>query len=101
MKWSGGPIIAKSVVQGFRQLQDTSPNQLRETTRGFRLYQLDDYWESLKPGFNAVTIYLEQEEWLDDIIEPKARSYGDSWVVLDDQSTDRWLTSKTSAHSPV
>ena len=101
MKWSGGPIIAKSVVQGFRQLQDTSPSQLRETTRGFRLYQLDDYWESLKPGFNAVTIYLEQEEWLDDIIEPKARSYGDSWVVLDDESTDRWLTSKTSAHSPV
>ena len=61
MKWSGGPIIAKSVVQGFRQLRDCSPKQLQETTRGFRLYDLESYWASLKPSFNAVTIYLEHE----------------------------------------
>ena len=32
MKWSGGPIVAKSVVQGFRQLSESSVEQLRETT---------------------------------------------------------------------
>ena len=67
MKWSGGPIVAKSVVQGFRQLRDCSPKQLQETTRGFRLYNLESYWASLKPSFNAVTIYLEHEEWLDEV----------------------------------
>ena len=47
MKWSGGPIVAKSVVQGFRQLSASSVEQLRETTRGFRLFDLTDYWASL------------------------------------------------------
>lgn len=92
MKWSGGPIVAKSVVQGFRQLSASSVEQLRETTRGFRLFDLTDYWASLKPRFNAVTVYLEQEEWLDDVIEPVARSYGNSWIVISDGDHSEWLT---------
>ena len=100
MKWSGGPIIAKSVVQGFRQLRDCSPKQLQETTRGFRLYDLESYWASLKPSFNAVTIYLEHEEWLDEAIEPVARSYGDSWIVLGNDNPSGWLTTE-GAIKPV
>ena len=68
MKWSDGPRVAKSVVQGFRQLWDCSLEQLQETTRGFRLDNLESYWASLKPSFNAVTIYLGHEEWLDEVI---------------------------------
>ena len=67
MRWSDGPIVAKSVVQGFRQLGDCSLEQVQETTRGFRLDNLESYWVSLMPSFNAVTIYLEHEEWLDEV----------------------------------
>ena len=67
MKRSDGPIVAKSVVQGFRQLLDCSLEQVQETTRGFRLDNLASYWVYLKPSFNAVTIYLEHEEWLDEV----------------------------------
>ena len=67
MKRSDGPIVAKSVVQGFRQLWDCSLEQAQKTTRGFRLDNLESYWASLKPSFNAVTIYLEHEEWLDEV----------------------------------
>lgn len=79
-------------MQGFRQLPDCSPRQLQETTSGFRLHDLADYWASLKSRFNSVTIYLEHEEWLDDVIEPIARSYGDSWIVLGAEGASKWLT---------
>ena len=86
-------------MQGFRQLRDCSPEQLQETTRGFRLYNLESYWASLKPSFNAVTIYLEHEEWLDEVIEPVARSYGDSWIVLGNDSSSAWLKSEEGIKS--
>ena len=96
MKWSGGPIVAKSVVQGFRQLEGCSREELQETTKGTRLYKDVPYWESLihKPSFNAVIIYVEHEEWLEEVIEPVARSYGNSWIVLGNDSTSGWLTSE-------
>ena len=102
MKWRGGPIVAKSVVSGFRQILNSTVDQLRETTGGFRLHELESYWQSLKPRFNAVTIYLEQEEWLDEIIEPAAKSYGNSWIVLTDSNSSGWLTNKeTSLLQPI
>ena len=29
MKWSGGPIVARAKVQGFRQIEDCTAEQLR------------------------------------------------------------------------
>ena len=50
--------------------------------------------EIKRSDYNSVTIYLEHEEWLDEVIEPVARSYGDSWIVLGDDSPSGWLTSE-------
>jgi hypothetical protein len=58
MKWSGGPIVARATVQGFRQIEECTPEQLRETTRSFHLFDLDEYWESRHPVFFGMTITL-------------------------------------------
>ena len=52
MKWSGGPIVATALVQGFRQLDLGTPSLLRPTTAGFRLHDLDAYCE-VDPIFRA------------------------------------------------
>jgi hypothetical protein len=94
MKWSAGPIIARASVSGFRQISLCTPETLRQTTYGYALYNLVEYWEHLPPAFFGMTIYLEDEQWLDQIILPKARSYGDSWIVLNSETLERaWLTS--------
>lgn len=43
MKWASGPIVAKAMVQGFRQMDDCTAQRLRDTTKGFRLHELEDY----------------------------------------------------------
>jgi len=83
MKWSGGPVIATARVQGFRQIEACSPEALRATTKGFKLFELDAYWASLSPRFFGLTIYLDDEQWLDEPFVPEARSRGESWVVVD------------------
>lgn len=82
MKWSGGPIVARATVQGFRQIENCTSDELRETTSGFRLYDLTEYWESRQPSFYGMTVYLQDEEWLDEPIEPAARSRRESWVII-------------------
>jgi hypothetical protein len=84
MKWSGGPIVAQAHVQRHLQLENCTPEILRQQTFGYRLYDLDDYWESLqaKGRFFAVVVYLSDEHWLDELITPSARSRGESWIVL-------------------
>ena len=92
MKWCGGPIVARATVQGFRQIETCTPSQLRETTRGFKLFDLDEYWKTRPPVFSGVTIFLEDEAWLDQIIEPAGRSRGESWIVLRTPEQERlWL----------
>jgi len=83
MKWSGGPIVARAEVAGYRQVSDATPEVLRKATAGFALFDLDDYWLSLPPSFSAIVIYLERERWLDGLIEPAGRSRGASWIVFD------------------
>jgi hypothetical protein len=78
-RWS---LVARATVQGFRQIENCTPDQLRETTRGFRLYDLTEYWESRQPSFFGMTVYLQDEEWLDEAIEPAARSRRESWVII-------------------
>ena len=92
MKWQAGWIVARARVKAYRQLEHCTPGQLRATTVGYRLHDLPDYWVSLPPLFRAVVVYLKDEEWLDRPIEPRVRSYGESWIVLDNPGLiDGWL----------
>ena len=54
-------IVARATVQGFRQIEQCTPEALREITRGYRLFDLGDYRASRHPAFFGMTIYLEDE----------------------------------------
>lgn len=87
MKWSGGPIVAKSKILSWHpgSFSDSNINTVRELTLGTNLYGLDEYWESVSgkhAGYYDV-IRLKDEEWLDEPIYPLVRSNGSSWVYLD------------------
>ena len=98
MKWSGGPIVAKGRVSGFRQVENCSPDQLRQVAVGFSLFDLAEYWRSLPPSFFGMSVYLSDEQWLDRLIQPNARSHGSSWLVIeDDEQKDQWLMETVSA----
>ena len=97
MKWSGGPIVAQARVARFVQIEGCTAERLRRHAFGYRLYDLDDYWDSLraKPRFFAVVAYLENERWLDEPITPSARSRGESWIVLATPELEAaWLGSR-------
>jgi hypothetical protein len=83
MKWSGGPMVGHAIVEGFRQIENASPELLRATTAGYKLHELQPYWISLPPRFFGMTIYLKTERWLDEPFIPGARSRGESWIVLE------------------
>lgn len=92
MKWQGGPLVARARVRAFRQVERCTPGQLRAATAGYRLHDLPDYWLSLPPSFAAVVVYLVDEEWLEQPFEPAARSYGESWIVLERAAQiEAWL----------
>ena len=92
VKWGGGPIVATAKVQQYRQMVRCDADTLRSQTKGYALYDIGAYWESLTPAFNAVVVYLAEERWLGRPFHPTARSYGASWVVLEDAaSVDAWL----------
>jgi hypothetical protein len=98
MKWSGGPVIAKSIVNGFRQIEDCTPDVLRTAAAGSLLATGEDYFGSLPPFFDAVVIYLQDERWLDTPFVPRLRSRGESWIVLDtDDLRSGWLTADPKA----
>ena len=93
MKWSGGPIVAKARVAGFRQLQSSNVAELRTAVSGFSLSNLGEYWSSLNEPFNAIVIYLTDEQWLEEIMDVSGRSYGSSWIVLNDAAAlKKWMT---------
>jgi len=84
MKWSGGPIVAQARVQRFVEIENCTVEQLKQQTFGYRLYELEDYWETVarKGQFFAVAVYLDNERWLNELITPQARSRGESWILL-------------------
>jgi 5-methylcytosine-specific restriction endonuclease McrA len=93
MKWSGGPIVAKAEVSGFRQISDCTPEKLKSAVSGYALHQLTSYWDSLNGTFNALVVYLEREEWLDEPLDVLGRSYGSSWVVLENrEAVKNWMS---------
>jgi hypothetical protein len=92
MKWSGGPVVARAVVQGFRQIENCTPDALRATTVGYKLHSLEAYWRDLPSHFFALTVYLDREQWLDEPFMPSGRSRGESWFVIDDDDArEMWL----------
>jgi hypothetical protein len=92
MKWSGGPIVARGIVEGFRQIEECTPEVLHHTVAGTNLFDLTVYWESLPPVFFGIAIFVGSEEWLDSPIFPKARSFSESWIVLDKPEKEAaWL----------
>ncbi len=97
MKWVGGPIVARSRVLSWhtKAFEDANVNHVRELTAGTRLFELDDYWKSVQDrerGWTTV-VRLRDEEWLDDLVFPVARSRGSSWVFLDTpRKKVQWLS---------
>lgn len=92
MKWGSGPIVARAKVQGFLVMENCTVRKLRETTKGFALYDLDGYWDTRPPSFYGMTIYLRDEEWLNRLIDPAARSFSESWIVLNNPEQEGlWL----------
>jgi len=52
---------------------------------------LDRYWESLALTIDAIAVYLEKEEWLDEPLTPARRSHSSSWIVLAGRAErERW-----------
>ena len=94
MKWTAGPVVARARIAGFRELPSCSAARLRDSVMGFALHDLDKYWSGLPQQFNALTIYLENEEWLEDPVEVSGRSYGSSWIVFSDSiERETWMRS--------
>jgi hypothetical protein len=93
MKWSSGPVVAKAVVVRFTQFANCSAADLRLTVAGFKLHDLEEYWSSLPPHFNAIAIYLKDEEWLDEPLMATERSYAESWIVFSNAAKrKKWMT---------
>lgn len=90
MKWTGGPVVAHAEVSGVVEIPDCSPTQLRESVRGFGLYDLREYWDRLPGQFHALTILLTNEQWLETPLFPPRLSYSSSWLVLDSEDVKEW-----------
>lgn len=95
MKWSSGPIVARGIVEGFRQIENCTPEILRNSVGGTELFELVKYWQSRPPLFFGMAIFIRNEEWIVPPIFPAARSYGESWIVLDSREKQTaWLTDR-------
>ena len=102
MKWCAGPIVAQAAVSGFRQIEECSAAKLRDTVRGFRLYDLEEYWRTRPPSFFGLTVYLESEAWLDKPLEPSARSRGESWIIVNSPQLEAaWLRSSATSKTAL
>ena len=53
MKWAAGPIVARARVQGFRQIETCTADQLRATVKGYWLHDLEEYWSTRPPVFSS------------------------------------------------
>lgn len=99
MKWSGGPIVARSRIRSWHNGNTVQGNinEIRDLTKGTELFGLDDYWNSVaeKSDVFYTVVRLMDEEWLKDLLYPTARTFGSSWVYLRTaMDRDSWLGNK-------
>lgn len=98
MKWTGGPVVAKATVSGFRQLPDTTPAGLRQAVTGFALHELEAYWRALPPRFDGLAVYFAEETWLDEPLVVAGRSHRASWLVFANAAERRqWMARPSRA----
>jgi hypothetical protein len=96
MKWSAGLVVAKAVVDGFRQFTNCSARDLRLAVSGFALHDLEEYWSSRPPLFYAMAVYLKDEEWLDKPLTVTGQSNRSSWIVFPNAAErERWMSVST------
>lgn len=93
MKWSGGPVVGRARVEGFAAVEACTPDRLRGLVRGYKLYDLDDYWSQLRPSFFGMAIYVRDEQWLDPLLDLHLGPNRESWVVLDQELIQAAVTS--------
>lgn len=99
-KWTGGPIYGKAKILSWHsgQIVNGNVNEARELTIGSLLFGLDSYWEHLvkKKNLFYVVVRLVDEEYLEKLIYPTVKSYGNSWIYLDTpKKIEDWLTNYT------
>jgi hypothetical protein len=98
MKWKNGPVVAKSRIESWvsGRFDRYSIDAMRQLTRGTKLYDLGEYWDSVRQkdeGYFTV-VRLTSEEWLDAPFDPEAKSSGSAWIYLDSQEKkNRWIVS--------
>jgi len=97
MKYVSGPIVAKAKIDSWHsgRIENGNINPVRELTSETKLYDLDEYWDRLskKKYFFYFVVKLYDEKWLKQRIKPKVRSYGNTWIFLDNEEKKRlWLS---------
>jgi len=98
MKWSGGPIVARTKLLSWHQgrFENSNINEMRNLTQHTSLFSVNSYWESVAQKKDAyyTILFLTDGSWLDSLIYPEAQSsFGRSWVYLDTNEKKKlWLT---------
>ena len=101
MKWSGGPIVARTKLLSWTQghFENGNINEMRNSVQHTSLFSSNSYWESVAEKRDAyyTIVFLKENEgsWIgsENLIYPEARSVGPSWVYLDTSDKKKlWLT---------
>tara|TARA_B100000686_G_scaffold341150_1_gene418072 strand:- start:1930 stop:2655 length:726 start_codon:yes stop_codon:yes gene_type:complete len=101
MKWSGGPIVARTKLLSWTQghFENGNINEMRNSVQNTSLFSSNSYWESVAEKRDAyyTIVFLKENEgsWIDseNLIYPGAKSVGPSWVYLDTNDKKKlWLT---------
>ena len=89
VKWSGGPIVAKGIVDKVIQIENCTPKKLRKAVRGTLLHDLDAYWSSRPRSFFGMAIFCAEEQWLAQLIFPAAKGNMAGWIVLGNSEKEK------------
>lgn len=87
LKWKNGPIIMYAEINSFEKgtVEDGNLDELRNKTKDFPTYHMNDYWDSLvkKNTFYYTMIYLKNNNYLDEPIQPNRMFNRNTWIVID------------------
>jgi hypothetical protein len=61
--------IAQLIEKQFQEIEQCTPEKLRETVVGYKLHDLQGYWKNLPLYFFGMSIFLDKEEWLDVVLD--------------------------------